>query len=173
MNGESDCTQSKVLNPNFATDINNWTTSSLVSAVWTATGAQGAMTGAIYANNVAFAPGLTSTVIVGPEQCIGGSPGNYKVYAEAFIASADVPPAGPAAVSVNLLFYGTADCSATLLSSFQTAVSSAKDVWTLLQGIAVAPAGTMSIKVRLGLIKSIGQPSFKATFDNILVAPSP
>ena len=174
MNGESDCTQSKVTNPNFAIDLSGWNIPAVVTADWTETGAQGAATGAIYANNIQFNPGQTFSVGSGPEQCIAATPGTkYKIYAEAFIASADSPGPGTG-VSVNVTFYQAADCpvgTPSVGSSTPTVMT--QDVWSLLQGTATAPAGTVSMRVRLSLLKPINQASFKATFDNVLVAPVP
>ena len=169
MNGVSDCTQSLVANSNFAADIASWTTPPTVTADWSATGAQGAATGAIHADNTQFVPGSSATVVAGPEQCVPATPGNYKIFAETFIATAD----GPGSVALNVLFYKGASCTSPLTGSFQTAPFTTRDAWSLLQGIAGAPAETTSMKVRLGLIKSAGQASFKATFDNVLVAPAP
>jgi hypothetical protein len=108
----------------------------------------------------------------GPEQCIPAAPGKYKIFGEAFIASADNPGPGTS-VLINVLFFKGENCTAPLLGSASTASLTAKDVWTLLSVNADVPAETVSMKVRLGLVKPLNQTSFKATFDNILVAPSP
>jgi hypothetical protein len=169
-NGQSDCTQSLVANPNFATDISQWTLQPTLTAEWVAAGAQGASTGAIYVNftsNEALA-----LVLRGPEQCVPASPRNYKIFAEAFIASADNPPAD-SGVQISVLFFNGAGCTGSLVGSTASSKVTARDVWSLLQGGGTAPAGTASMKVRLGLIKPGAQSTFKATIDNVLVAPDP
>jgi hypothetical protein len=169
MDGTSDCTQSRVQNSNFATDLAHWVLPSTATAEWVATGAGSAATGAIYADNIQHQAGSTVTVVGGPEQCVPATPGNYKVYAQTHIASAD----GAGSVRLNIIFFKGAGCTAPITGSFQTVAVTARDVWTLIQGLAIAPAETTSMRVRLGLLKSLGQPSFKATFDNVLVAPAP
>jgi hypothetical protein len=168
-NGVSDCTESVMANSNFASDIASWNLPVTVTAQWVANGAQGAPTGAIQANNVQFSAGGTQTVFSGPEQCVPATPGNYKMYAQTFIATGD----GPGFVALNVLFYKGAGCTSTFLGAFQPATVSVRDVWTTIQGTAIVPAETTSMRVRLGLIKSVGEPSFKATFDNVLIAPTP
>lgn len=170
MNGVSDCTQTVMANSNFATDIAQWNIQATATAQWVPTGAHGAATGGIHVDNINHDPARPDSIsIAGAEQCVLASPGNYQAYAQAFVDSGQ--PEG--SVGIYLFYFRSTNCTGPLITALELGKTSTKGVWNLLHGIATVPAETASMKVRLVIFKKLGLPSFKATFDNILIAPNP
>jgi hypothetical protein len=170
MNGVADCEQTLVSNSTFVSDVVGWDpVAGSSTAEWVATGPNGS-TGALRASQIQVQAGATNVVNGGPEQCVPATPGAHIVRGEVFIGNND----GDGSATINISFYSGTTCTNTsFIGAFQAPFVTSRSVWSLIQGVANAPAGTARMKIRLGINKLLGQPASSATFDHVLIKLMP
>jgi hypothetical protein len=170
-------------NAGFLDGIEPWRAEPLaIAARWSQDDANGArdsgsitVVNTMHGSNVGIAPGAAM-------QCLPAAPGEvFGMAADIFIPegqgdgleATDKLPGPPflSQAGLGLLFWPTADCSATAATqgSFQTNLVEEAGVWHHVEGSAVAPLTAGSVSVRTLTVKPFRQFAFEARFDNVLL----
>lgn len=169
-NGIMDCRESLVANPDFGVGATGWTaefgvTQSAPGNGVTPTAASGAL--AIVNTTEANTPGSS---MAGSAQCLAARADvAYGLDVEVFIPAAEdtMTLAGAA-----LQTFPTPDCSGaanTVVSPALIDAAGGVATWQVVHAMVPAPAGTMSLSVRLVVVKPFEKPPAQALFDNVLL----
>jgi len=166
-------------NPGFSTTTEGWAAEPLrIEVNWDPLDAMGnqdsgsiAVTNTLFGKSEGIAPG-------GGFQCLSVTPGGiYDMAADIFIRPGQGAGDGMGAPYVGLaglsiLFWPNATCSESdrsLAPSYRSDLVDATEIWTRVQGDAVAPDNAQSMSVRVRTVKPFSEYSFTALFDNVLV----
>jgi hypothetical protein len=165
-----DCMQSLVGNPDFDSNVDQWTAEAGASLTWDSGDALGkAGSGSALLSTASGMAAGSGSGAVAASQCLSVTSGNIvAAYANAFV-EADQSPSGVA--SVEVYFFDAAGCAGTATIYFSTPqpLDAAAGTWLTLKSGLTAPKGTHSVQVRLAIAKQPQAASFRARFDNILV----
>jgi len=166
-NGKSDCTQTLLQNPAFATTVNQWTAEAGALLMWDprdlmlnpdSGSARVTLSGAI------DAAGNSQIAVY---QCIKVSAASVlEIDANAVL---DPGVAGGAAL-IGLWYYPVPDCPGGTSLFYETPSLSDADTTLHLHGIAMVPPQMVSALVRLSVVKPFRAETFSVRFDNVLVS---
>jgi hypothetical protein len=165
--GVSDCTETAVKNSTFDADVSSWASESGATIAWNAkdlldqAGSGSALvtsTGSIDAAGDSF---------VAANQCIPVSDGQVvDLVANTYIDAGQVT----GRASISLWFFPVADCPGDSSPDvFETSAVFATEKVQTLRGRKAVPAGMLSLRVRLGVIKPFQAETFSVHFDSVLV----
>jgi len=164
-----DCTESLLINPDFATGVTPWKPeAAMVQGFDPRDGNGQTGSGSIAVTNAATT-GTGDVVSGGSQQCVatGGALG-FSFYSQSYL---DTPQAAAgSSMGASFQFFSASDCTGAPSGGFNIAFSDGTVTgWRLLQGALTAPMGTQSLAVRLVVIKPVSAASTRALFDNILL----
>jgi hypothetical protein len=145
-----------------------WTIEYATSQTWNRQDRQGSAESgavAITCNNVSVT-GPPQQVECASRQCVPATAGTrYGFFARELMPDGQSLGRGGLAA----LFYGQAGCAGAPLGSFDSERPSTRGAWNGVCGSAAAPAGTLSMAVRLVVEKPRQEPRLTALFDDVLV----
>lgn len=171
---EAGC-ESLVSNPGFAKDSSGWSPEpGSVSMSWTPSdAADNKRSGSLSVVN-SLSGAADGTAARGAAQCLPTVPGQpYGLAADLFIPEGQ--GAGldggtySATAGLSVIFYNAAACGGYTLGNGTSTVLDEAGRWEHREGHAVAPAGAVSMAVRLVTFKNFRELTFEARFDNVLV----
>lgn len=160
-----DCEETLVENATFDSDAQGWQADERIAIQWNEEVSGGGGTGSLEVTHEGSDSGDGSMKMAGSYQCIAASALRYVFAAETFLQDGQ----GDALVGLSGVFYESEDCSGTPLTTKNSSMQKSTDGWRILHDAAVAPARTLSLKLRLVVIKSDTEDSVDARFDNVLV----
>jgi hypothetical protein len=149
-------------NGTFNSNTTAWAPSSGATANWNAEDAGGsAQSGSL---DLTTTGDSTISLQAAAAQCISATSGTtYNLGVEILI------PMGSTSYA-SLWFYGSNDCSGSALSVVaSTPTFPTTTAWQEVSASTVAPSGAHSVAVQLQVVKSTGQTSAEALFDNVSV----
>jgi hypothetical protein len=118
--------------------------------------------GSMQVGNTTVVP-ASGVTMSGAEQCVPALAGTFTLAAKVLIASGQ--SAGSAGVAVE--WFASSDCSGAIASVWSSDEVSATGSWSGVAGSFATPGGAGSMKVRLVVTKSFGDPILKVQFDDV------
>ena len=164
----SDCTQTRLENAGFTSDVQNWTAEVGASVAWDAgdlLGATGSGSALVTSQGALDVDGYVTSAVA---QCISVAPGQLlEVFANASI-DGDPSVGSPA---IMLWFFPTDGCPGTDTTDVYVlpSVTLERGKAATLTGATQVPDYMTSARVRLGVQRPFRTESFSVRFDNVLV----
>lgn len=174
-NGVADCTETKVSNAEFSTDVSEWTADAQngdpfsTTLAWDPQNAGGSVPSGSAKVSVSGTLDFNGASLRAASQCVAISAAQILiVYANARLEAGQDPAAG---AEIDVSFFDAADCSGLATSSFSTPPSEPAPAatWLTLHAGSLASESTKSALIKLGVVKPFRAESITARFDNILV----
>jgi hypothetical protein len=171
----SDCSETKIINATFVSDVSSWTAEAQLGdpfttrVSWDAGNAWGSVPSGSARVSVSGTVDFNGASLRAATQCLPVLPQKLViVYAN---ANVDVgqDPAGSAEVDVS--FFDSSDCSGLSTSTFSTPPpeGASPGVWWTLHAGLLSGMVTKSALIELGVVKPFRAASMTARFDNVLV----
>ena len=173
---DSEC-ETLVKNPGFHFDSSEWQSEkSAVYLGWHPVDPSDSdSSGSMGVLNLLSGISPIGVVSEGARQCLPATQGKrYGTAVDVFIPSEQVygwdGGFEDAKAGLSILFYRKDDCQgASIPQGSSVTLAQGADSWKRSSGWTLAPQETLSMAVRLVVIKPISQPSLSALFDNVLV----
>lgn len=157
--------QNLVLNPDFDTDVAEWTPSYQATLGWDPLDADGDLSsGSALVTCTADSPNDSN----GAYQCIAGLSGDvFYHFAADILTPSGQSETGHAHLLVQ--WYSEPDCTGQLgVFSTYGFPSTTADVWLTDHGVDLAPSGTQTARLRLSVWKNEAGGTLDAHFDNVV-----
>jgi len=166
-NGRSDCEETLLDNPAFATDVSKWTVGSGATVDWDALDLQGASDSGSARITAASVLDAQGAGLVAIEQCIAVE---AEQVLELFANARLDENALYGKASIGVWFFASADCPGDEYSEvYQTPQTYDAGKTLTLSGARAVPEQMHSARIRLEVTKAFRAPSFSVRFDNVLI----
>lgn len=171
VNGVLDCKESQVINPDFKYGLTGWTPEPEMNQAFIMSDAGGGQP----AGSLAVINGTVSATTVGSttggsKQCVAvRASTRYDLFLEVL---ATAPPDGTVSAGAICEFYAGDSCTGTLTGTLMPPRHpGVPAAWRKFQSLVPVPGGTLSMLLRLVVVKPLNQAPTPAQFDNILLKP--
>ncbi len=173
--GVSDCTETKIVNAVFVSDVSSWSAEAQLgdpfttSVSWDAGNAWGSVPSGSARVSVSGTVDFNGASLRAATQCLPVAPQELVIVYANTNVDVGQDPAGSAEVDVS--FFDSSDCSGLSTSTFSTPppADTAPGSWSTVHAGTVSGTATKSALIELGVVKPFRAVSMTARFDNVLV----